>query len=98
MTVNNHEHPYGHATISPKADVVAGSYGTWTLTLTVGRHGIDDGGHIKIAWRDASDWRRSQLLKPEAPNYTTVTTTGTAELDVCFEDKGYIRPWRPCLT
>jgi hypothetical protein len=37
-------------------------------------------------------------LKPEAPNYTTVTTTGTAELDVCFEDKGYIRPWRPCLT
>ncbi|MFW9917086.1 MAG: DUF3604 domain-containing protein [Candidatus Thorarchaeota archaeon] len=98
MTAKNHEHLYGHATISPTTDVVAGSCGTWTLTLTVGKHGIDDGGHIKIAWRDASDWRMPQFLNPKTPNYTTVTTTGTAEFEVCFEGKGYIRPWRPCLT
>ncbi len=98
MTKTYHEITDGHAIIYPKSDVLAGSYGTWILTLTVGTHGIDDGGHIKVAWRDASDWRRPQLENPKDPNYTTVTTTGKAELDVCFEERGYIRPWRPCVT
>ena len=98
MTKKDREIINGHATINPKKDVVAGSYGTWNLTLTVGKHGIDDGGHIKIAWRDVSDWKRPQFLKPSNVNYTTVITTGNAELDVCFEKSGYIRPWRPCLT
>ncbi len=57
MAKKGHEITYGHVTINPKNNVVAGSYGTWTLTLTVGKHGIDDGGHIKIAWRDVSDWK-----------------------------------------
>lgn len=98
MTKKGREITYGHATINPKNNVVAGSYGTWTLTLTVGKHGIDDGGHIKIAWRDVSDWKRPQFLKPKEANYMTIITTGNAELDVCFEESGYIRPWRPCLT
>ncbi|MFX1423018.1 MAG: DUF3604 domain-containing protein [Promethearchaeota archaeon] len=98
MSTTDQEITFGHATIHPKNDVVAGSYGTWILTLTVGTHGIDDGGHIRIAWRDVSDWRRPQFSNPTLPNYTTVTTTGKAELDVCFKNRGYIRPWRPCLT
>ncbi|MFX0114735.1 MAG: DUF3604 domain-containing protein [Candidatus Hodarchaeota archaeon] len=98
MTKTDHETTYGHATIIPQDDVVAGSCGTWILTFTVGTHGIDDGGHIKIAWRDVSDWKRPQFLKPKDASYTTITTSGKAELDACFEEKGYIRPWRPCLT
>ena len=31
---------YGSATVSPSEDVVAGSYGTWTLTYTAGEKGI----------------------------------------------------------
>lgn len=98
MVKDTREITYGHASINPKKNVVAGSYGTWILTLTVGTHGIDDGGHIKIAWRDVSDWKRPQFLKPKSPNYTTISSTGNAELDVCFEERGYIRPWRPCMT
>ncbi|MFX0203834.1 MAG: DUF3604 domain-containing protein, partial [Candidatus Hodarchaeota archaeon] len=98
MTKTDFEINLGYASVSPQSDVIAGSYGTWILTLTVGTHGIDDGGHIKVAWRDASDWRRPQLEDPEDPNYATVTTTGKAELDASFEERGYIRPWRPCLT
>ena len=40
---------HGQATITPTDDVMAGSYGTWTLTLTVGQHGIDDGARVPIA-------------------------------------------------
>jgi hypothetical protein len=88
---------YGHSTISPRDDVIAGSYGTWTLTFTVGTHGIDDGGHIKIAWRDVSDWGRPQFQNPKDKNYCTVSTSGNAELDLRYESRGHIRPWRPCL-
>ncbi|MFX1284568.1 MAG: DUF3604 domain-containing protein [Promethearchaeota archaeon] len=98
MTKSDSKLTLDHASLSPQSDVIAGSYGTWTLTLTVGIHGIDDGGHIKVAWRDASDWRRPQLGDPKGPNYTIVTTTGKADLNVSFEERGYIRPWRPCLT
>ncbi|MFW9905334.1 MAG: DUF3604 domain-containing protein [Candidatus Thorarchaeota archaeon] len=88
---------YGHSTIAPRDDVVAGSFGTWILTFTVGTHGIDDGGHIKIAWRDVSDWGRPQFQNPGDENFCLVCTSGNAELDVRFENKGHIRPWRPCL-
>ncbi len=98
MKPKNQVITYGHATINPRDDVVAGSYGTWTLTLTVGTHGIDDGGHIKIAWRDVTNWKTPQFHEPTKPNYTTITTTGKAELDFRFEGGGYIRPWRPCMT
>ena len=98
MTRKEQDSAYGRALISPSGDVIAGGCGTWTLTYTVGMHGIDDGGHIKIAWRDSSDWGRPQFDDPSAPNYATVITTGKAALAIRFEAHGYIRPWRPCLT
>ena len=88
---------YGYSNISPDDNVTAGSFGTWTLTFTVGTHGIDDGGHIKVAWRDVSNWGRPQFQHPADDNYCVVNTTGNAQLDVRFEGRGHIRPWRPCL-
>jgi hypothetical protein len=98
MTKANHNLSYGKTVIHPKNDVIAGSYGTWTLIITVGTHGIDDGGHVKVAWRDVSDWKRPQFKEPTKHNFCTVGATGKAELDICFERRGYIRPWRPCVT
>ncbi len=88
----------GKASIEPISDVVTGSFGTWILTITIGKHGIDDGGHIKIAWRDVTDWENPQFQEPTEPNFTTIATTGNANMDYKFEGFGYIRPWRPCLT
>ena len=87
----------GKAIITPTDDVIAGSYGKWTLILTVGTHGIDDGGNIRVAWRVSGDWKYPQFNEPKEPNYTTVTTTGKTKLDLKF-DQGHIRPWWPCLT
>ena len=55
---------YGWAEIDPNDPVVAGSTGTWRITYHAGRYGVDDGGVIKIAWRDVSDWQAPQFEDP----------------------------------
>ena len=89
---------YGKVTISPNKNVVTGSLGTWTLTIKIGKHGIDDGGHIKIAWRDVTDWNPPQFQDKTGLNYTTIETSGKAKLLFEFKEFAYIRPWRPCVT
>ena len=89
---------YGWAEIDPDGPVIAGSMGTWHITYHVGRHGVDDGGVIKIAWRDVSDWGFPQFEAAGAPEYATVLTTGPASLRAKLEKQRYIRPWRYCVT
>lgn len=93
-----HEIWFGAAELSPRDDVIAGATGTWTLTYTVGRYGLDDSGTLKIAWRWASDWGKPQATEPTAANYVTATTSGPATLGLRFETKGFRRPWQRCLT
>lgn len=89
---------YGWAEIDPKGDVVAGSTGTWRIIYHLGRYGVDDGGVIKIAWRDVSDWEFPQFSNPQASGYSTVSTSGLASLRATFEKQRYVRPWRLCVT
>ena len=89
---------YGWAEIDPQDPVVAGSVGTWRITYHAGRYGVDDGGVIKIAWRDVSDWARPQFDDPGAPDYAVVSTTGPASLKASFDRQRYIRPWRLGVT
>ena len=83
----------GTVTLEPCAPVVAGSYQQWTLTLTVGSYGIDEGGTIKIAQRLACDMQPAQFSDPAAPAYCTVQTNGAAKLAPRFAPKGHERPW-----
>ena len=89
---------YGWAEIDPAAPIVAGSIGTWRITYHTGHYGVDDGGVIKFAWRDVSDWAAPQFENPSAPEYATVSTTGPASLRARFEKQRYTRPWRLCVT
>ncbi len=89
---------YGWAEIDPAGPVVAGQVGTWRITYHVGRYGVDDGGAVKIAWRDVSDWAAPQFEDPAAPDYAVVATTGPAILRATFEKQRYVRPWRLCVT
>jgi len=83
----------GTATIEPRAPVVAGSYGSFTLTYTAGFFGIDDTGSIKIVFRFASDMGKPQFTDPKAPGYTTVEASNGAVLEVSYDNKRNIRPW-----
>lgn len=89
---------YGWAEIDPDGPVVAGSTGTWRITYHAGRYGVDDGGVLKIAWRDVSDWEAPQFTDPGAPGYATVCTSGPASLRPTFEKQRFVRPWRRCVT
>ncbi|HIQ06539.1 MAG TPA: DUF3604 domain-containing protein [Anaerolineae bacterium] len=89
---------YGRATITPADDVIAGSYGTWTITLTVGWHGIDDGGRVLIARRLASNWGIPQFERPGHAEYTTVQSSGQARLRAYYDHKAFIRPWKAALV
>ena len=100
-----HEQPYpraaerlGTVSLQPQTPIVAGSVGQWTLTLTVGSLGIDEGGTIKVAQRFASDWEPSQFDRPAEAGYTTVTTNGAARLRPRYERKGHDRPWMQSIV
>ena len=89
---------YGWAEIDPDGPVTAGETSTWRITYHAGRYGVDDGGVIKVAWRDVSDWQAPQFDDPAAPGYSTVSTSGPVTLRPTFEKQRYIRPWRLCVT
>ena len=84
----------GTAFLNPITPVVAGSYGSWTITYTVGPLGIDSGGQIKIAIRLVSDWGVPQFDDPAGEGYTTVAiqSAGDAKIRVSWQPRGYIRP------
>src|SRR5439155_23663626 len=88
--------PLGTVALDPCTPVVAGSMGQWTITLTVGSAGIDEGGTVKVAQRFASDGQPPQFDRPSEAGYTSVTTTGQAKLKARFDRKGHERPWMQC--
>ena len=87
----------GVAEISPSAPVVAGSMGTWTLRYTAGAFGIDDGGHIRIAHRQVSDWQMPQFDKPAESGFTTVRSNADLVLRPEPLHNAHKRPFRRAL-
>lgn len=91
----------GRAWITPDGPVVAGEYGTWTITYEVGAYGYDERARLKIASRFASDWGKPQFTDPSGANYTTVrleSRSPTAVASIAFEPRGQVRPWFKCLV
>ena len=88
----------GTATIEPTMPVAAGKFGSWTITFTVGKYGIDSGGQVKVARRLVSDWGRPQFDDPQAEGYTTVVTDGAAKVAASWQQRGYIRPKTPSIV
>ena len=101
MPINTDAKFIGRAWITPDAPVVAGAWGTWTLTYEVGAYGYDERARLKIASRFASDWGKPQFTDPKGAEYTTVrleTRCETAVAGLAFEPRGQVRPWFKCLV
>ncbi|MGH2562014.1 MAG: hypothetical protein ACRDJH_23385, partial [Thermomicrobiales bacterium] len=84
----------GTATIMPAEPVVAGCFVTWTVTYTVGRYGVDDGGSLMLAVRQMCDWGEPQVEDPAGPDFVRATTTADATLRLAWNRKAFVRPWR----
>ncbi|MCL2639321.1 MAG: DUF3604 domain-containing protein [Phycisphaerales bacterium] len=86
----------GSVKLSPMTPVVAGAMTSWTIELTVGSAGIDEGGTIKIAQRFASDGEDPQFTNPAASGYSSVhiqSTDPNTRLRPRFDRKGHDRPY-----
>ena len=70
----------GHCTLWPETEVVCGSYGTWTATYVVGRHGMDNGAGLCLS--KGGNWGKLQADTPAGADYVTARTSGPAKLAV----------------
>ena len=76
----------GYATLSPTADVVAGEYGTWTLTYVAGKRGLSKGGALKIYTDSDTDWGLPQVQDPAGADYLTCEAPTDAGIAVIVKN------------
>ncbi|HUX86351.1 MAG TPA: DUF3604 domain-containing protein, partial [Chloroflexota bacterium] len=88
----------GSARIDPSESFPVGHIGTWHLTITIGDHGIDDGGAIFVARRLVTDAPRWQSDRPAALGYCSATTNSSAQLILSYASHHGFRPWRDGLV
>ena len=88
---------YGHVTMDPSGPVAARSTQTLRIVYTVGRHGMDDTGSLRVVLRTVGDSGRLQVHDPGAPNYVTARASNGAGLRVTYLPTGGWRPRTKCL-
>ena len=76
---------YGEVRLEPRDEVVAGSYGTWTLTYTAGKKGIATGGRIRIYTDSDSDRATPQMDDPAGADYLTIEAPQAARIGVLVQ-------------
>ena len=76
---------YGSAALHPATDVVAASYGTWTLTYTAGEKGVGTGGTIRIYTDSDSDRATPQIDDPTGADYLTLDAPKEARVGVVVQ-------------
>ena len=101
MPINTDPRHIGRASITPAGPVVAGQFGSWTISYEVGAYGYDEFARLKIASRFASDWGPPQFTDPAGANYATVRLESrcpTTVAHLAWEPRGHVRPWFKCLV
>lgn len=84
--------------LHPERPVVAGEFGTWTISITIGERGVDDGGTIKISQRGSTDWSVPQFIDEKGDGYSSIHHHSAAKLTPRFGFKEHVRPYFWCLT
>lgn len=73
--------------------LTAWSWTTLHLRYTVGHHGLDDRGGLKIVLRFPYDGGEWQTLDPAAPNFVRLSASRPCTLRARYESFGDARPW-----
>ena len=88
----------GTVTLSPPGPFTVGEHVTLRLVHTVGHHGMDDRGSLKIAMRFPADGGAWQTEDPAAPNYVRIEASRPCRFRSKFEAFGNARPWFKAFT
>lgn len=78
------------------APATAGAYTTLRFRFTAGPYGVDDGGGIKLSWRQTSDMGKPQSSTPASPGYTRIEA-GPDRVFKMEVTRDNIRPWKNTL-
>ncbi len=81
----------GHAAIDPKAEVVAGQFGTWRLAYTAGARGIAVGGSLRVYTDSDTDWALPQFVDPSGSDYMSVDRPQDVDVAVRIENLRSLR-------
>ena len=76
---------YGEVCLEPRGEVVAGSYGTWTLTYTAGEKGVATGGRIRIYTDADSDRATPQMDDSVGADYLTIEAPQAVRIGVLVQ-------------
>ncbi|MDJ0894762.1 MAG: DUF3604 domain-containing protein [Alphaproteobacteria bacterium] len=77
----------------PSGRFEANGWATLRFDYRAGRLGIDDSGHLKIAFRWTYDGGRLQTEDPAAPNYVSAQASNRCPLSVTYDPDGHTRPF-----
>lgn len=69
-----------------------------TLTVTVGHHGMDDRGTLKLVWRFPADGGAWQFDDPHAPNHVAVSASRPCQFRCTYAAFADARPWFKAAT
>ncbi|MDH5647465.1 MAG: DUF3604 domain-containing protein, partial [Candidatus Heimdallarchaeota archaeon] len=89
---------YGTVELITPKNIPVGSFNPVELKIHIGKYGIDDGGHIKIAWPVSNPFGKPQFIKPDGENYTTVEISKKVNFNLQYDYAGYTRPFMPAIT
>jgi hypothetical protein len=104
LSFQKHYQPYIGSAILDKTHAVVGTVQNVKLTYTVGKHGIDETGALKVLFRIASDIGRLQFNDLKTHNYVQATTSNKkVQLQISgpatgCRGKQHERPWSQGFT
>jgi len=68
------------------------------ITYTIGHHGLDDRGAVKIVMRFPADGGGWQTDTPDAPNFVRAQASAPCRFRIDYAAFGHARPWFKVLT
>ncbi len=83
---------------SPTGRFEVWSFARFVFTFTAGDLGMDDGAHLRIAYRWTHDGGGLQTDQPTAMNFATATASNGAELVLSYGSEAHTRPFDRALT
>ena len=85
---------FGEAALAPRDDVACGAVGTWTVEVTAGALGVDDGGTVLVVFSQTSDLERPQVDDPAGDAVCSATAPDGVEATARFDPDAFVRPWK----
>jgi hypothetical protein len=93
----------GRVTLAATSLAAHGRFEAWSFArlsfvFTAGELGMDDGGHLRIAYRWTHDGGGLQVDRPQEANFVTAVASNGAELAIAYGSEAHTRPFDRAVT